>query len=60
MVLNLPFQKKADIDLYKNGDELIIKVGNFKRNIILPPTLVNYSINSAKFEEERLRIGFRQ
>jgi len=42
------------------GDELIIKVGNFKRNIILPPTLINYSIKSAKFEEERLRIGFRQ
>lgn len=60
MILNLPFQKKADIDLYKNGDELIIKVGNFKRNIILPPTLINYSISSAKFEEERLRIGFRQ
>jgi arsenite-transporting ATPase len=60
MLLNLPFQKKADIDLYKNGDELIIKVGNFKRNFILPPTLIHYTINSAKFEEERLRISFRQ
>lgn len=60
MFLNLPFQKKTDIDLYKSGDELIVKVGNFKRNIILPPTLVHYTIKSAKFEEERLRISFRQ
>jgi arsenite-transporting ATPase len=60
MLLNLPFQKKSDIDLYKNGDELIIKVGSFKRNFILPPTLIHYSIKSAKFEEERLRISFRQ
>jgi len=60
MLLNLPFQKKSDIDLIKNGDELIIKVGNFKRNIILPPTLINYSVKSAKFETEKLRISFRQ
>ena len=60
MLLNLPFQKRSDIDLIKNGDELIIKVGHFKRNIILPPTLINYSIESAKFETERLRICFRQ
>ncbi len=60
MFLNLPFQKKSDIDLIKNGDELIIKVGNFKRNIILPPTLINYSVESAKFETEQLRISFRQ
>ncbi len=60
MLLNLPFQKRSDIDLIKNGDELIIKVGQFKRNIILPPTLINYSVESAKFETERLRICFRQ
>jgi arsenite-transporting ATPase len=60
MLLNLPFQKRSDIDLIKNGDELIIKVGHFKRNIILPPTLINYSVESAKFETERLRICFRQ
>lgn len=60
MFLNLPFVDKADIDLYKNGDELIIKVGHYKRNILLPQALINFSINSAKFEAEKLKISFRQ
>jgi len=60
MFLNLPFVDKADIDLYKNGEELIIKVGNFKRNILLPQILIGFSIKSAKFEADRLKISFRQ
>jgi arsenite-transporting ATPase len=39
---------------------LIIRVGNFKRNIILPRVLLNYSLKEAKFEHEMLRINFRQ
>lgn len=60
MFVNLPFVEKADIDLYKNGEELIIKAGNFKRNVLLPQTLLNLLIKSAKFEADRLKISFRQ
>lgn len=60
MFLNLPFVEKKDLDLYRNEEELIIRVGNYKRNILLPQTLLNYSIKSAKFEKEKLKISFRQ
>jgi arsenite-transporting ATPase len=56
--LNLPFVHKAEIDLLKNGDELIVKVGAFKRNILLPHTLTNYAVSSAKFEHGKLKISF--
>ncbi|NIO49847.1 MAG: TRC40/GET3/ArsA family transport-energizing ATPase [Candidatus Aminicenantes bacterium] len=58
--LNLPFVQKKDLDLFQKGEELHIRVGNYKRNILLPHFLLNYSIKEAKFEEERLRISFRQ
>ncbi|MFB0565628.1 MAG: ArsA family ATPase [Candidatus Aminicenantaceae bacterium] len=56
--LNLPFVEKKDLDLYQKGEELLIKVGNFKRNILLPRTLLHYSIKGAKFENMKLRIHF--
>lgn len=60
LYLNIPFVEKKNIDLFQKGEELFIKVGSFKRNILLPQTLLNYSIKGAKFEKEKLRISFRQ
>jgi arsenite-transporting ATPase len=60
MCLYLPFVGKGDVDLYKNGDELIVRIGSFKRNILLPHTLINYSVRGAKFEASNLRINFRE
>jgi arsenite-transporting ATPase len=58
--LNLPFVQKKDLDLFQKGEELHIRVGGYKRNILLPHSLLSCSIKEAKFEEERLRISFRQ
>ena len=60
MFVNLPFVEKADIDLYKNGEELIIRAGNYKRNVLLPQALFNLPIKNAKLEAEKLKISFRQ
>lgn len=60
LFLNLPFVEKKDLDLLQKGEELFIRVGHYKRNILLPQTLLNYSIKEAKFESERLKISFRQ
>lgn len=57
--LNLPFVEKKDLNLIQKGEELFIRVGNYKRNILLPQTLLNYSLKGAKFEKERLKICFR-
>jgi arsenite-transporting ATPase len=56
--LKLPFLKKGEIDLKQIGDELVIKVGWFKRNIVLPDTLVGLGIKGARFEQEDLIIKF--
>jgi arsenite/tail-anchored protein-transporting ATPase len=56
--LFLPFLKKDELELHQSGTDVIIKIGNFKRNIPIPNTLRNYSIASAKIEEQVLRIHF--
>lgn len=60
LTLSLPLIEKGDISLTQSSDELIIRVGNFKRNIILPHTLVGLAATKAKFEEGKLRIQFNQ
>lgn len=54
----MPFIEKKDLSLNQKGDELIIRVGNVKRNITLPRTLLNHSILGARFEEDVLKIRF--
>lgn len=54
----MPFVEKSDISLNQKGDELIIRAGNVKRNIILPRTLLNYEVKGAKFENEVMKIRF--
>ncbi len=56
--LHLPFVNKTDLDLFQSGEELNIKVGPMKRNILLPRVLVNHSIAGARFDRERLKITF--
>jgi arsenite-transporting ATPase len=57
--LHLPFVEKSDLDLFQKGEELFIRVGPLKRNIMLPRILLNHSIRGAKFVEERLLITFQ-
>jgi arsenite-transporting ATPase len=42
--LYLPFVEKSDLDLTQKGEELFIKVGTIKRNILLPRILLHRSV----------------
>jgi arsenite/tail-anchored protein-transporting ATPase len=55
---DFPYSKKEEISLIKNNDELIIQVGAYRRNIVLPRTVVNLEVKSAKFEDQKLVICF--
>lgn len=57
--LYIPFVDKSHFDLYQSDTEVIIKIGNFKRNIPIPDVIRKYSVDSAKLENERLKIIFR-
>ncbi len=56
----LPFVEKAEIRLSRNGDELLVQVGRYKRNLVLPRTLAGLPIEGARFENGKLRIRFRE
>ena len=56
--LHLPFVQKSEVDLLKTGDELIIRIGNFKRNIILPRTFALLEPKKAKLHGDYLVVQF--
>jgi arsenite-transporting ATPase len=58
LMVPLPFATKADLDLYRSRDELTLRVGPYRRNIVLPYALWDLEIADAKFEEAALRIRF--
>ena len=49
---------KSDINLYQAATDIVIKTGNFKRNIPLPNTLRDHIVSGAKFEDGILNISF--
>ncbi|MEK7849054.1 MAG: TRC40/GET3/ArsA family transport-energizing ATPase, partial [Chloroflexota bacterium] len=59
LTIALPFTSKESIDIMQNGDELVVQVGSYRRNIILPRTLVGLGVAEARFQGDRLLIKFR-
>jgi arsenite-transporting ATPase len=57
--IKLPFSTKGEVELYKTNDVLIIKVGWYKRSIVLPFTLANQEASKAEFRDGRLLIKFQ-
>jgi arsenite-transporting ATPase len=60
LTVPLPFAHKEDMDLYRSRDEITLRVGPYRRNIVLPYALWDLEIADAKFDESRLRIRFFQ
>jgi arsenite/tail-anchored protein-transporting ATPase len=56
----LPLATKEQVDLMQTGDELVVQVGDYKRNLILPRALVPLQVSGAKLEDGELRINFVQ
>jgi len=57
--IRIPFLKKEDLDILKKDEELVITAGRYKRNILLPRSLVNLEPTGAKYEKDLLKIVFR-
>ncbi len=56
--LPLPFTQKEEIDITRNGSELVVKAGRHKRNLFLPRTLATQPVVEAKFVGDKLRVKF--
>jgi arsenite-transporting ATPase len=56
--VKLPFIGKGDVDLNKISDELIIRVGSFKRHVMLPRQVAASNSVTAKLDGEYLSVHF--
>ena len=56
--VKLPFLSKEDVDLSKSGDELIIRIGGFKKHVVLPRSMAARDPTGAKLEGDTLVITF--
>jgi arsenite/tail-anchored protein-transporting ATPase len=54
------FAKKEDLDLFRSRDEITLRVGPYRRNIVLPSELQHLEIAGAKFEDKYLNIRFEK
>jgi arsenite-transporting ATPase len=54
----LPGIPKNQVELSKSGDELNIRIGNHRRNLVLPQALAALQPSGAKMEEDYLKIRF--
>lgn len=54
----LPFASKEQVDLLQTGDELVVQVGDYKRNLILPRALATMQVTGARLDDGELRIVF--
>jgi arsenite-transporting ATPase len=57
--LKLPFISKKDVELNKLHEELIIRIGGFKRHIMLPRQVASLNVVNAKLDGEYLNVLFK-
>lgn len=60
LIVPLPFADKQDMDMYRSRDEITLRVGPYRRNIVLPYALWDLEIADARFEQSTLRVQFRK
>jgi arsenite-transporting ATPase len=58
--LELPFASKDEISLSRNGDELVLQVGSWRRNLVLPRLLLDAPTQGAKMEDRVLKVRFAE
>ena len=58
LTLELPFTSKDEVRLHRNGDELVVQVGWWRRNLILPRALVDLPTSGAGFDDHVLKVRF--
>jgi arsenite-transporting ATPase len=56
--LDLPFTEHGDLDVLRKGEELYVRVGSFKRNVLLPQALQSLEVVSAALRAGTLVVQF--
>ena len=58
LTLAAPFSERGKVDISQKGDDLMVRVGAYKRNLALPRTLAGLQATGAHLDGERLLITF--
>ncbi len=58
LTMRLPFVSREELDIHRRGEELYVRVGTYKRNLILPQTLRRMAVHEANLAGDRLEILF--
>jgi arsenite-transporting ATPase len=58
LAMTVPFADKAEVDVVRFAEELIITVGSYRRALILPDSLRRREVRRAQLEEGVLRVTF--
>jgi arsenite-transporting ATPase len=58
VLLRLPFATREDVDLSRSGDQLIVRIGSFKRHVTLPGSFVRMRPEGAEMQGDELCITF--
>jgi arsenite-transporting ATPase len=56
--LRLPFVTRADVDLGRDGDELVVTVGPYRRLLTLPSGLARRRVAGARVDDGELQVRF--
>jgi arsenite/tail-anchored protein-transporting ATPase len=56
--LELPFASREEISLSRNADELVLQVGAWRRNLVLPRLLLDAPTEGARMEDRVLKVRF--
>jgi arsenite/tail-anchored protein-transporting ATPase len=60
LALELPFTSREEISLSRRSDELVLQVGAWRRNLVLPRLLLDAPTRGAKMEDRILKVRFAQ
>ena len=56
--LELPFADRDDLELGRRGDELLVRVGPYRRAVVLPDSLRTRAVTDASLKKGKLKVVF--
>lgn len=59
MSIGLPHAQRRDVELVRNGNDLVVTVGSYRRALALPSALQRCVVDGAGLHDGQLRVRFR-
>ncbi len=60
MELDIPFIERAELDVFRQGNELYVQAGPYRRSFLLPDALHRREISRARLDEGMLSVAFSE